>query len=359
MVNAELIQSSRNLCKLAQILQSTSLSDDETSQELDTLLVANRSALNKTVNNYYAMSPLSTMHNEQAITLQKGTVYFFRDDLLTDLQKLPGFFKECLLSSGTLSHQIADYLQDFLLLSSDTVQVLMTRVCYLGKGVLRHFNIADSPPLVFGNSNASILQEIIKTECCILNLLIQLRSLANYSFQVYSALAYLLPAAVVSLEEAGYDSTKALSAALDVLLWESDDGRAIFYTTFRMAIFPIKQRNQKLYNRILQLIATKIDLVIKDPLKCMDTLLASDTQSSMQQTQFLILLHILCSGNLWDTLELTDKLKLELSIQTYYTMLVKELRNISGLTTNPNYMYEVHLLIQFLGLKYSIEIHKN
>lgn len=360
MVNLELIQSSRNLCKLAQILQDNNLSDDETSsQELDTLIVASRRALTRTVNNYYAMSPLSAMHSERTIDLQQGTVYFFRDDLLIDLQKLPGFFKDCLLSSGTVSHQITDYLRDFSLLSSDAVQVLMARVCYLGKGVLRHFDTADSPPLVFGNSSASILREIIKTECCILSLLVQLRSLADYSFQVYSALTYLLPAAIVSLEECGYDSVKALSAILDVLLWASDDGKAVFYTTFRMAIFSTKQRNQGLYNRILQLIAAKIDLVIKDPLKCMDIVLLSDTQSPMQQTQFLMFLHILCSSNLWDTLELTDKLKLELSIQAYYAMLVKELRNPSGSTTNPNYMYEVHLLIQFLGLKYSTEVRKN
>lgn len=359
MLGLGLIQSSRTLCKLAQILQSSALSDDEDSQELGTLVVTSNHVSNKEAHSYYAMSPLSTMKNEHTLALQKGLMYSFRDELLLDLQKLPAFFRDCLLSSGDMGHPITDYLRAFSLVDNSAVQQFMTKVYYLGKGVLRLFDVADSPPLTFGNSTASILRELIKTKCCILSLIVQVRTLVGCSFQIYSALTYLLPAAIVSLEEFGCNSVNTLSSVLDVLLWASEDGKAVFYMTFRMAIFLTKQRSQSLYNRILQLIATKLDLPVENPLACMDTLLASDSQSPICQTKFLILLHTLYSSDLWDALKQSDKLKLELSIQAYYTMLVKEACDALVATTNPNYMYEVHLLIQSLGLKYSTEDPKN
>lgn len=328
------------------------MSDDEMSTEVSTSVSVDDNVSSKTMKCYYAMPPLSTMKSEHKIGIQQGMIHFTRKDLLHNLQRLPTFFRSCLLSSNDTCHPVTDYLHTFLLLSNDVVHALMLKVCQLGKCVSKTFNIEDSPPLTFESSNSSILREIIKIECYLLTLIIQVRALFEYSFQVYSALTYLLPASIVSLEESGYDSIKALSTVFDTLLWGSDDGKAVFYMTFRMAVFSINQRNQNLYHRILQLIITKIGLTINNPLKCMDTLLLSSSQSSMQHVQFLISLHIFCSTDLMDTLDKTAKQKLKVSIETYYTRLANESCGGSIIAINPNYMYEAHLLIQLLDEKH-------
>lgn len=363
MLDSDLIQNSRNLRRLAHILQTDLLSDDEMSQRACTLVSATDDISSQAVKYYYAMPPLAAMKSKYEVNIQQGMTCPMRENLLRDMQKLPTFFTNCLLSSNDTRYPITDYLHAFLLSNDDAVREFMLKVCTLGKNVSRVFDISNSPPLTFRTSNASILRELVKIECCILTLIIQVRSLFEYSFQVYSALTHLLPASIVSLEDSGYDSIKTLSTVLDILSWASDEGKAVFYMTFRMAIFSVKQRNQHLYHRILQLIVTKIGLSVENPLMCIDTLSSlsnsSNSRSLMYQVHFLIFLHILCSSDIFDGLSIADQQKLELSIQGYYATLINDGSDKSISVTNPNYMYEVHLLIQLLRLKCSAKIQKN